>query len=71
MIPLDDNGYFVTGSDTDVGKTYIACEIVRQLRRRGVDVETRKPVESGCALVGFVDVTSPESGGRVTSPRDP
>lgn len=50
MIPLDDNGYFVTGSDTDVGKTYIACDIVRQLRRRGVDIETRKPVESGCAL---------------------
>ena len=48
MIPLDDNGYFITGSDTDVGKTYIACQIVRQLVRQGVNVETRKPVESGC-----------------------
>jgi dethiobiotin synthetase len=50
MIPLDDNGYFVTGSDTDIGKTYIACEIVRQLRRRGIGIETRKPAESGCVL---------------------
>lgn len=50
MIPLDDNGYFITGSDTNVGKTYIACEIVRQLRQRGIGIETRKPVESGCVL---------------------
>ena len=50
MIPLDDNGYFITGSDTDVGKTYIACQIVRQLVRQGVRVETRKPVESGCVV---------------------
>jgi dethiobiotin synthetase len=46
MIPLDENGYFITGSDTDVGKTYIACQLVRQLVQQGVEVETRKPVES-------------------------
>ncbi len=49
MLAPDSNGYFITGSDTDVGKTYIACEIVRQLCARGFLVETRKPVESGCA----------------------
>ncbi len=48
MIAPDENGYFVTGSDTNVGKTWIACEIVRQLRQRGLEVVTRKPVESGC-----------------------
>jgi len=48
MITPDDNGYFVTGSDTDVGKTYIACEIVRQLRQQGFEIATRKPAESGC-----------------------
>ena len=48
MISPSANGYFVTGSDTDVGKTYIACEIVRQLRRCGLTLETRKPAESGC-----------------------
>jgi dethiobiotin synthetase len=50
MIPLDENGYFITGSDTDVGKTYIACQLVRQLVQQGVEVETRKPVESGCDM---------------------
>jgi dethiobiotin synthetase len=48
MIRPDPRGYFITGSDTDVGKTYIACEIVRQLRELGIEVETRKPAESGC-----------------------
>ena len=48
MITPDANGYFITGSDTDVGKTYVACQIVKQLRQLAIDVETRKPAESGC-----------------------
>jgi len=56
MIPIDSCGYFITGSDTDVGKTYIACEIVRQLRRQNIRVETRKPVESGCDLSASGDL---------------
>ena len=48
MIRFDPQGYFITGSDTDVGKTYIACELVRQLCQQGIEVETRKPAESGC-----------------------
>ena len=52
MIRPDENGYFITGSDTDVGKTYIACEIIRQLRQRGFEVATRKPAESGCREAG-------------------
>lgn len=52
MITPDPNGYFITGSDTDVGKTYIACQIVRQLCRIGFELETRKPAESGCIEAG-------------------
>ena len=37
----------VTGTDTGVGKTYVAAGIVRALRRRGVDVGVMKPVASG------------------------
>lgn len=48
MIKPDANGYFITGADTDVGKTFIACQIVTQLRHMAIDVETRKPAESGC-----------------------
>jgi len=48
MISINPEGYFITGSDTDVGKTYIACELIRQLRTSGVELEVRKPAESGC-----------------------
>jgi dethiobiotin synthetase len=50
MIISAENGYFITGSDTDVGKTWIACEIVRQLGQLGLEVVTRKPAESGCRV---------------------
>lgn len=41
-------GLFVTGTDTGVGKTYVACALARLWRGRGFDVAPRKPVESGC-----------------------
>lgn len=44
-------GVFVTGTDTDVGKTYIACQIARQLTERGVRVGIYKPAASGCRWV--------------------
>ena len=58
MLPLDDNGYFITGSDTDVGKTYIACQIVGQLVQQGIKVETRKPAESGCVIAANGDLVT-------------
>jgi dethiobiotin synthetase len=48
MLLPDSSGYFITGSDTDVGKTYICCQIIAQLRFLRIDLETRKPAESGC-----------------------
>ncbi len=39
--------FFVAGTDTDVGKTYIASMLIRQLRARGHDVVGMKPVASG------------------------
>ncbi len=50
MIPIHPAGYFITGSDTGVGKTYVACELIRQLHGLDVKLETRKPVESGCSI---------------------
>jgi len=43
------NGLFISGTDTNVGKTYIACLIAAELKSRGVNVIPRKPVESGCS----------------------
>lgn len=50
MIPINSNGYFITGTDTDVGKTYIGCELIRQLCVLQQKIEVRKPAESGCAV---------------------
>ena len=41
-------GIFVTGTDTGVGKTYVASGIAATLRARGVNVGVMKPAETGC-----------------------
>jgi dethiobiotin synthetase len=41
-------GLFVTGTDTDVGKTLIAAGITAALRQRGLQTGYFKPVQSGC-----------------------
>jgi dethiobiotin synthetase len=39
----------VTGTDTGVGKTHVACALARALRAAGRSVGVRKPAETGCA----------------------
>src|SRR5687768_18226776 len=41
--------YFVTGTDTGVGKTFVSAGILAALRRRGHSVAALKPAESGCS----------------------
>lgn len=41
-------GYFVTGTDTNVGKTYVTCALARRGRAQGLKVFAFKPIESGC-----------------------
>ena len=42
------HGVFVTGTDTGVGKTWVAAHLIRDLRGQVSDVRPLKPVESGC-----------------------
>lgn len=44
----DSPGLFITGTDTEVGKTYVAALIARALVAAGVGVGVYKPVASGC-----------------------
>lgn len=44
-------GLFIAGTDTEVGKTYVATLIVRSLVRQGHRVGVYKPTASGCRLV--------------------
>lgn len=42
------HGYFVTGTDTGVGKTRVAAGLIAALRGQGHRVAGMKPVASGC-----------------------
>ena len=44
-------GYFVTGTDTGVGKTTVAVALIHALRQRGLRVAAMKPVAAGCEWV--------------------
>lgn len=39
---------FISGVDTDSGKTYVTARLAAQLQAEGVDVITQKPVQTGC-----------------------
>jgi dethiobiotin synthetase len=41
------SGLLVTGTDTGVGKTFVACALARALRASGRRVSVMKPVETG------------------------
>ena len=42
------HSFFVTGTDTGVGKTVVAAALLALLRRDGVDAVPMKPVQTGC-----------------------
>ena len=44
---MSGRGLFITGTDTGVGKTLVACALVRALRDQGARVAVMKPVASG------------------------
>lgn len=43
------SGYFVTGTDTNAGKTFVTCAVARLAVAAGHRVFAFKPIESGCA----------------------
>ena len=67
-------GYFVTGTDTGVGKTRIATALLRAFATKGLRAVGMKPVAAGCkradgALVN-VDVTVLTAASTVAAPVD-
>lgn len=40
-------GFFITGTDTDVGKTHFSVALVHALRAQGKTVAVMKPIASG------------------------
>ena len=49
-------GFFVTGTDTGVGKTLVACGILHAFARAGKSVAGMKPIAAGCEDGRWADV---------------
>jgi len=68
-------GYFVTGTDTGVGKTLVACSLLRAFAGRGLKVVGMKPVATGAVTGGnglvHDDVERLIAAGNVIAPREP
>ena len=52
MLKKPPHGLFITGTDTEVGKTFVASLIVKQLSAAGHRVGVYKPVASDCVSDG-------------------
>jgi dethiobiotin synthetase len=61
---------FVTGTDTGVGKTVVACAIAERLRAQDVDVGVMKPIETGVGSQGPLDAIALVESAGVTDPLD-
>ena len=44
---LKSKGYFITGTDTNVGKTIVTACLLTINHKRGIDTGVMKPVETG------------------------
>jgi dethiobiotin synthetase len=51
MVRQQARGLFIAGTDTEVGKTFVAARIAAALHRQGRRVGVYKPVASGCRIV--------------------
>lgn len=48
LVSLQPKYYFVTGTDTEVGKTFISCALLHQAAQLGLTTAAYKPVAAGC-----------------------
>lgn len=46
------NGIFITGTDTEIGKTFVTAGIGALLKKKGFNVGFMKPIASGAAVKG-------------------
>ncbi len=45
-----NKGIFITGTDTGVGKTFVAAGLIKAIRGKVINVCPMKPVETGCKI---------------------
>ena len=66
--------YFITGTDTGIGKTHVACQLMRQYAAQGLKVVGMKPVAAGCDFIDGEwvneDVQKLTAASNVVAPRE-
>lgn len=66
--------FFITGTDTGVGKTHVACKLIADYVAQGYQVVGMKPVAAGCELVDGTwvneDVLKLEAASNVQASRE-
>lgn len=61
-------GYFITGTDTGVGKTLVSCALLYAFAANGRKVVGMKPVAAGCENGRWKDVDSLMAASTVAAP---
>lgn len=65
--------FFITGTDTDVGKTYCTVKLMQHYIAQGYTVVGMKPIASGCQMIDGVwqndDVAKLIAASNVNAPR--
>jgi len=64
-------GVFVTGTDTDVGKTVVAAGIAGAMRRDGIDVGVMKPIATGVPRKNSIKSADAELLAKLSGSKDP
>ena len=63
--------YFITGTDTEIGKTYVACALLHAFRGQGLTAIGMKPVAAGTHAAGHNDdVEALIAASSLALPRD-
>ena len=74
MNQLSPNSFFITGTDTGVGKTHVACKLIRNYVALGYKVIGMKPVAAGGDYINGLwvndDVLKLEAASNVKAPRE-
>lgn len=64
--------YFVTGTDTEIGKTFVTCQLLKAGALVGLKTLGYKPVSAGCDLIDGVysneDAREIQAAGSVAAP---
>ncbi len=64
--------FFVTGTDTGVGKTYVSCQLLKYYAEKGLRAVGMKPIAAGCELINGElvneDVRLLQGAGNVQAP---